>query len=92
MADTAFSIPGITFFVNENPYCGSKQGFNYRITPVKGKPEDGIDAHLEAFTWYGKLCSELSEKQAEAQFTLDTDGLANVQAWLAEQEEIYRNR
>ncbi len=92
MANTTFSIPGITFFINNNPFCGSKQGFNYRIIPIKGDVEKDIEAHLEVFTWYGKMCSELSEKQAEARFPLNTDGLSAVQKWLDEQDAIYRNK
>ena len=92
MSHTSFFIPGITFFMNKNPYCGSNQGFNYRITPVKGDAEKNLDAHFEVFTWYGKMCSELSEKQAEASFPLDTDGLDALRAWLIEQDTLFRNR
>ncbi|MBE6778362.1 MAG: hypothetical protein E7541_03150 [Ruminococcaceae bacterium] len=86
-----FDIPKITFFVNGNPYCGSSGGFNFRITPVKSDAEKGVDAHIEVFTWYGMLSSELSPRQSEASFPLDTDGLKAVNDWLVEQELAYRD-
>ena len=90
MALEKFPIPGITYFVNENPFNGSVGEFNYMITPVKADAENGVDAHIAVYTWYGTLCSELSERQAESTFLLDTDGLAALRAWLDEQETQYR--
>ncbi len=84
-------IPKITFFVNGNPFCGCKGDFNFRITPVKGDAEKDIEAHLEVFTWYGLLNSELSQRAAEASFPLDTDGLVAVKNWLEEQEKAFRS-
>ena len=81
-----FDIPKITFFMNGNPYCGSRGKFNFRIVPVKSDAEKDIDAHLEVFTWLGMLNSELSEHTADASFPLDVDGLAAINAWLCEQE------
>lgn len=90
MALEKFPIPGITFFVNANPFSGSVGEFNYMIMPVKADTENGIDAHIAVYTWYGKLCSDLSERQAESAFSLDTDGLAALRVWLEEQENQYR--
>lgn len=90
MAVDRFPIPGIMFFVNGNPFSGSFREFNYIIKPIKADTENGVDAHFEVFTWYGKLSSELSERQAESNFALDTDGLAALRAWLEEQEAQYR--
>lgn len=85
-----FPIPEITFFINNNPFCGSVGGFNYRVQPVKADTEKNIDSHLLAYTWYGSLCSDLSERQAEAEFPLDTDGIAAAKVWLEQQETAYR--
>ncbi len=80
-----FPIPGIHFFISGNPYSGSYKGLNYRIIPVKADVEKNMDSHLEASVWYGMLCSDLSEMAAEATFSLDTDGLTEVEAWLRQQ-------
>ena len=90
MALEKFPIPGIMFFINGNPFSGSFKEFNYIIKPVKADTENGVDAHFEVFTWYGKMNSELSEKQAESTFSLDTDGLSSLRAWLEEEEGRYR--
>ena len=83
-----FFIPGIQFFISGNPYTGSYQGLNYRLIPVKADVEKDIDSHLEAAVWYGMLCSSLSEMEAEAQFPLDVDGLAQAEAWFRTQHAI----
>ena len=88
MALEPFFMPGIQFFISGNPFTGSYCGLNYRIVPVKADVEKDIDSHLEAAVWYGMLCSQLSEMQAQAQFPLDTDGLAGVKDWLRTQYEI----
>lgn len=90
MAIDKFPIPGIMFFVNGNPFSGSWREFNYIIKPIKADTENGVDAHFEVFTWYGKMSSEHSERQAESAFPLDTDGLAALRVWLEEQEGQYR--
>ena len=92
MALPDFPIPGIHFFISENAFCGSHKGLNYRITPVKGNAEENIDSHFEVYTWLGMLSSELSEKNAEATFPLNTDGLAAVKAWLEEQYKAYSEK
>lgn len=92
MASPDFPIPGIHFFLSGNGFTGSHKGLNYRITPVKAKMEEDIDSHFEVFTWYGMLSSELAEKQAEASFSLDTDGLAALKAWLEEQYKAYSEK
>ncbi len=91
MALDKFPIPGIMYFINDNPFCGSWREFNYNIKPVKADTENGVDAHFEVFTWYGKMSSELSERQAEQTFSLDTDGLSALHMWLESQEQQYRD-
>lgn len=86
MACADFPIPGIVFFMNGNEFTGSLQGMNYRIVPVKGKAEEGIEAHFEVSVWDGLLCSDLAEVQETASFGLDTDGLAALTAWLREEK------
>lgn len=85
-----FPIPGIMYFINDNPFSGSFKEFNYIVKPIKADTENGVDAHFEVFTWYGKMSSELSEKQAQSTFSLDTDGLSALRAWLEEEESRYR--
>ena len=85
-----FPIPGILFFINGNPFCGSVGDFNYRLRPVKADEERNVDSHLEVYTWYGRLCSDLSERQATADFPLDADGLTAARDWLSQQEAEYR--
>jgi hypothetical protein len=92
MALSDFPIPGIHFFISENAFCGSHKGLNYRITPVKANVEENIDSHFEVYTWLGMLSSELSEKNAEATFPLDTDGLAAVKVWLEDQYKTYSEK
>lgn len=85
MAMPLFPIPAFRFFENNNPFCGSVGEFNYRLRPVKSKPEENVDSHFEVYTWYGPLCSDLSPRQAEATFSLDEEGLAASIAWLQAQ-------
>ena len=85
MALRDFPLPGIHFFVSGNPFTGSYRGLNYRVTPVKADVEKDIDSHLAVSVWYGMLCSDLSEMAAQADFSLDTDGLAAAEGWLQQQ-------
>lgn len=85
MALRDFPLPGIHFFISGNPFTGSFKGLNYKVIPVKADEEKDIDSHLTVSVWYGMLCSDLSEIQAVAEFPLDIDGLAQAEAWLAEQ-------
>lgn len=85
LATSRFPIPVFRFFLNENPFCGSVDAFNYRLIPVKAKPEEDIEKHFEVYTWYGPLCSDLSPRQAEATFPLDENGLKAAIQWLEEQ-------
>ena len=89
MALPDFPIPEVHFFMNGNPFCGSLKGMNYRILPVKKDEEKGIEEHLEAYVWYGMLCSALSERAAQADFPMDEQGLAAAVDWLRRQYEDY---
>lgn len=89
MALPDFPVPGLHYFVSENEYCGSLKGFNYRIVPVKADAEKDVAAHFFVYTWYGMLCSALSERQAEAEFPFDADGLAAVIDWLRAQSDAF---
>ena len=88
MALRDFPLPGILFFTSGNPFSGSYKGLNYRVDPVKSKPEEDISAHFAACVWLGEKCSELSEMAATAQFPLDVDGLAATEEWLREQYKL----
>lgn len=92
MALADFPLPGIQFFISNNPYSGSYKGLNYLVIPVKADVEKDIDSHLEVKVWYGMLCSDLSEMVATAEFPLDTDGLAATVAWLREQYAVYEGQ
>ena len=85
MALRDFPIPGILFFTSGNPFSGSYKGMNYRLDPVKGKPEENITAHVDAKIWLGEKCSELSEMKETAEFPLDSDGLVAAEDWLRAQ-------
>ncbi len=87
MALGDFPIPSIRFFFNKNSFCGSHKGLNYRIIPIKADADAGVEAHFEVVIWYGMLCSECSEMQAEKQFPLEADGLEALRSWLIEQYE-----
>lgn len=89
MALADFPVPEILYFINGNAFCGSLKGMNYRIRPVKADEAQGVEAHLEVYVWYGMLCSDLSEKAAQADFANDADGLAAAVDWLREQYGIY---
>ena len=88
MALRDFPIPGILFFTSGNPFSGSYKGLNYRLDPVKGKPEENITAHIDACVWLGEKCSELSEMAATAEFPLDKDGVAAAEEWLRRQYRV----
>ena len=92
MSTTDFSLPGIQFFINENPYSGSYKGMNYKVCPIKADAEKDIDSHIEVKVWYGMLCSDLAEMAATADFPLDRDGLSAVVAWLREQYAAYAEK
>ncbi len=89
MALPDFPIPSIRFFVNKNLFTGSHKGMNYRLIPIKGDVEKNIESHLEVAVWYGMLCSEKSTMAAEANFPLDTDGLASAKDWIIAQYDVY---
>ena len=88
MALRDFPLPGILFFTSGNPFSGSYKGLNYRVEPVKAKPEEDISAHFDVCVWLGEKCSELSEMAATTQFPLDTDGLTASEDWLREQYKL----
>lgn len=88
MALRDFPLPGILFFTSGNLFSGSYKGLNYRVDPIKSKPEEDIAAHFAACVWLGEKCSELSEMAATAQFPLDVDGLAATEEWLREQYKL----
>ena len=90
MALPDFPIPGIHFFMSDNTFSGSLKGFNYFIRPVFVKDDEEGVAHFEVCTWYGQLCRALSEVQAQADFPLDTDGLAALTDWLRQQETLFQ--
>lgn len=89
MALRDFPLPGILFFTSGNPFTGSYKGLNYRLDPVKAKPEEDIAAHFAVCTWTGEKCSELSEMRATTEFPLDVDGLTATENWLREQYQEF---
>lgn len=85
MALRDFPLPGILFFTSGNPFTGSFKGLNYRVDPIKAKPEEDVSAHFAVSVWLGEKCSELSEMAATTEFPLDKDGLVATEEWLKEQ-------
>lgn len=62
MEENRFEIPKADYFtLNYNIYCGSMDGFNYRLN-AKSKET------LTVSVWLGRLCLEKSELAAEESF------------------------
>ncbi len=82
-----FAYPKLHFFTSGNPYTGSHNGMNYKLTPVIDKEtKQGI---LKVAVWYGPYCSALSETVAQTELPLDEEGLAASRTYLAEQYAIF---
>lgn len=81
-----FYMPNLATFLNDNSYLGSFHGLRFRVKPNLGKDE--TPGTLEALVWYGPLCLELSQVEAEASFPLDEAGYAAVLDWLDQQHQI----
>ena len=76
-----FSILPLDYFTSQNPFSGSRGGFNYKIVP-KGE-------EVLVFTWYGRNCSAKSQIEAETTFPLVEESRPLVCQWLDEQYLVY---
>lgn len=57
-----FDIPTFTFFDEKNVWSGSMyRNFNYRIEPIKAKPDDSAKSELHLIIWYGNKCIDKAE-------------------------------
>ena len=76
MEENRFEIPKADYFtLNYNIYCGSMDGFNYRLN-AKSKET------LTVSVWLGRLCLEKSELASEESFPLDEEGYQKALSWL----------
>ncbi|HIS78942.1 hypothetical protein [Anaeromassilibacillus sp. An200] len=79
MEENRFEIPKADYFtLNYNIYCGSMDGFNYRLN---AKNKETITVSV----WMGRLCLEKSELAAEESFPLDEEGYQKALSWLETQ-------
>lgn len=76
-----FNVPNSEYFSYGNFYSGSCNKFNYKISPK--------DKMLETMVWYGTQCSDKSEAVAQAQFSLNDEGIEQLKVWINEQYEVY---
>lgn len=91
MALSEFPIPNVKYFVNKNAFCGSNKGFNYRLTPIPPDKEKNTPGCLQVCIWYGMLCSDLSDIQAEESFELNEDGLTAATEWIRAQNDSFQS-
>lgn len=76
MEENRFEIPKADYFtLNYNIYCGSLNGFNYKLS-AKDKEK------LTVSVWMGPLCMEKSEITASESFALDEEGSHAALGWL----------
>lgn len=79
MEENRFEIPKADYFtLNYNVYCGSLDGFNYKLNA-------GSKEKIEASVWLGALCMDKSEVAASESFPLDEEGFSGALAWLEAQ-------
>lgn len=74
-----FDLPTFTFFDEKNVWTGSLYKiFNYRIEPIKRKPDDEEKSELFVRVWYGTQCVDKAEKfEAEYHEDFSAAGLEN---------------
>ena len=68
-----FDLPGFFYFQAMNVYTGSLCGMRFRIHE---------DERLHVAVWRSRLCFELAEMEAEADFDFTEDGYHAMLAWL----------
>ena len=76
-----FRVPDISMFKEKNPYIGSENTFNYRISPA--------DEKLRAEIWYGMKCYESSEMVSTQEAELDENGLGALIVFLNDEFTKY---
>lgn len=86
-----FYLPNLATFQNDNAWLGSFHGLRFRVKPNFGG-EENTSPTLEALVWYGELCLELSQVEAEAVFPMDENGYAELLKWLDEQFLVMNER
>ena len=85
MAERIFDIPGFTYFSSENHFSGSvMRTFNYKIWFGK---------EFTVKVWYGLNCYSATDKsEIVAEMTADfvPESLAEIESWLENQLEIFK--
>jgi hypothetical protein len=80
-----FYVPNLYTFQNGNTYFGSFHGLRFRLSPGKRGEEGSEESVLEAVTWYGLFCFELSEVVDEGVFPMSEEGHGEMLRWLDDQ-------
>lgn len=72
-----FDLPTFTFFDEKNVWAGSLyKTFNFRIEPIKRKPDDEQKSELRVIVWYGMKCWDKTDKfEAEYHEEFSPEGL-----------------
>lgn len=85
-----FNIPKYFYFQAMNSTVGGRNTFNYRIDPFEKENDDGTkEQRLRIRTWFGMLCSDLAEFNAENEFEHTFDGYKEMIYWLDEEYDVY---
>lgn len=77
-----FYIPTITYFTSKNKLTGSRNGMNYKMTPIDGQ-------EILVQVWYGPMNLEHSELVCENRFAMQQESMSLIERWLYEQYEQY---
>jgi len=87
-----FDLPTFTFFDEKNVWTGSLyKTFNFRIEPLKRKPDDDKKSELYVMVWYGMKCYDKSDKfEAEFHEKFSPEGLEKCIEDLTAEFEKYK--
>ena len=87
-----FDVPTFTFFDEKNVWSGSLyKYFNYRIVPIKRKPDDDEQSELNVKVWYGLECIDKAKKiEAEYSEEFSEEGLEKCIQILTEEFEKFK--
>lgn len=80
-------LPTLHTFAMNNVFTGSAGALRFKLTPQVVKLPGGREVDMEksairAELWYGPLCYEKSEIEAEQVFPMSDEGRAQLLAWL----------
>ena len=83
MKPNEFDIPRPFYFESGNHFTGSKEDFNFKITPK--------DRTFHVEFWHGFICSDLAKMEGDQDFPLTEEGFQSMLEWLKEQEQKNEN-